>query len=83
MVFENSKKIIYVVVLSAIYLILVSALLIYNKFCGYLGNIGFEFNPYNPCVANRIRVGKQHTFIFHVDDVISSHVNPKVNYKFK
>ena len=73
-VFENGKKVIYVVVLRAIYGMLVSSLLFHNKFCGNLENIGFEFNPYNPCVANRIKVGKQHTVRFHVDGVISSHV---------
>ena len=45
--------------------------------------IGFGFNPYDPCVANMIQVGNQHTLIFHVDDVMYSHVKPKVNYKIK
>ena len=46
-------------------------------------SIGFEFNTYDPNIANRIKVGKQHTVRFHVDDVMSSHGNSKVNYKFK
>ena len=57
-VFENGKKVIYVVVLRAIPIMLLAALLLYKKFCGDLENIGFEINPYNPCVANRISVGK-------------------------
>ena len=61
---------------------LAAALLLYKKFCGDLKNIGFEFNPYNPCVANRIKVGKQHTVKLHVDDVISTNVKSKVDYKF-
>ncbi len=44
--------------------------------------IGFEFNPYDPCVANRQVQGKQHTVRFHVDDLMSSHVNKKVNDEF-
>ena len=82
-VFENRNKVIYVVVLRATYYVLVAALLLCKKFCGGLENIGFESNYYDPCVANRIKVDKQHTVILHVDDVIYSNVNPKVNDKFK
>jgi hypothetical protein len=39
-------------------------------------------NPYDPCVANRIVNGKQHTASWHVDDLKSSHVNNKVNDQF-
>ena len=46
-------------------------------------NIGFEFNHYDPCVTNRINVGKQHTVLFHVDNVMSSHVKHKVDDRFK
>ena len=62
---------------------LMAALLFYNKFCGDLENIVFYFNPYNTCVANRIKVGKQHTVRLHVEKVIYSHVNNKVHDKFK
>ena len=81
--FENVNKVIQVVVLREIYGILVAALLLYKKFCGDSENIVSEFNPYDPCDANRINVGKQHKVIFHVDYVMQSHVNPKVNDKFK
>ena len=83
MVFENGKILIYVAVLRAIYGMIVAFLLFYKKFCGDLENIGFEFNPYYPCVSNRIKVGKQHTVRFHVDEVISSHIKPKVNGNLK
>ena len=83
MVFENGKKVIYVVVLRAISRMLVAALLFYNKFCGDLENIGFEFNPYDPCVANRIKVGNQNTVILHIENIMSSHVNPKVDDRSK
>ena len=83
MVFENGNKFIHVVVLKEIYLMLIAALLFFNKFCGDLENIGFELNPYNPCVSNRIKVCKQNTVIYHFDNVISSHVNPNINDKFK
>ena len=66
-VYENGKEVIYVVVLRSIYGIFVASILFYKKFCGDLENIGFEFNPSDTCVSNRINVGKQHTVIFHVD----------------
>ena len=81
-VYENGKKVIYVVVLRALYGMLISALLWYKKFCSDLEGIGFIFNPYDPCIANRIVKKKQQTIRFHVDDLKSSHVDSKVNDKF-
>ena len=69
--------------LRAIYGMLVAEPLFYSKFCGYLENIGFKFNSFNPYVANKIKFGKQQTVIFHVDIFIFIHVNPKVNDNFK
>ena len=46
-------------------------------------NVGFELNTYDQCVSNRIKVVKQHTVIFHVENVIYSNVNHKINDKFK
>ena len=60
-VYKNGKKVLYVEVLRALYEMLISAMLWYNKFRSDLENIGFEFNPYDPCVANRIVSEKQHT----------------------
>ena len=82
-VFENKRKVLYVVVLRAIYGMLESALLFYKKFRKDLETIGFIFNPYDPCVANRTIEGSQHTIRFHVDDVMSSHMSSKVNDEFK
>ena len=58
-------------------------MLFYQKFRGDLESIGFKFNTYDPCIANRTVVGRQHTVRFHVDDVMSSHLCPKVNDKFR
>ena len=80
-VFENWKKLIYVVLLRAIYGIILADLLFYKKFCGDLENIVFEFNHFDPCVYNRIKVVKQHTARLYMDDLMSSHVIPKVNDK--
>ena len=43
------------VVLRSIYGMLVELLLFYKKCCGDLEKFGFEFNPYDPCVATRIK----------------------------
>ena len=51
---ENNRKVIYVVVLRALYGMLVASLLWYEKFRKDLESIGFKFNVHDPCVANRI-----------------------------
>ena len=37
---------------------------------------GFEANPYDPCVANKMIDGSQFTIVWHVDDLLLSHKNP-------
>ena len=74
---------IYVEVLKAIYGMLQAALLWYKQFRADLEAIGFQFNKYDPCVANKMVEGKQHTVRFHVDDLMSSHIDSKVNDKFQ
>ena len=81
-VIQNGKRVIYTVVLRAIYGMLQSALLWYSQFRGDLESKGFIFNPYDICIANKMVNGKQHTIRFHVDDLLSSHVDPKVNDEF-
>ena len=80
--FEGKSKVLYVHVLKAIYGMLRSAMLFYKKLKKDLESIGFKTNPYDPCVANRMVNGKQHTVTWHVDDLKSSHVDPKVNDRF-
>ena len=81
-VFENGRKVIYVQLLHPLYGMLIAALLWYLQFRRDLEDIGFEFNPYDPCVANRMVRGKQHTVRYHVDDLMSSHVDSRVNDHF-
>jgi len=82
-VFENGKKVLYVQVMKALYGMLVASLLWYKKFKSDLQKDGFRFNPYDPCVANKKVNGKRHTIRFHVDDLMCSHVDPKVNDRFE
>jgi hypothetical protein len=81
-VYEGNSKVLYVVMEKALYGMLQSSLLYYKKFRKDIESIGFKVNPYDPCVANRIVNGKQHTVTWHVDDLKSSHVDPNVNDEF-
>ncbi len=74
-------KVLYVMMLKALDGMLVSSLLYYKKFRKDIKSIGFVINPYDPplcCKPNR----KQHTVTWHVDNLKSSHVDPKVNDEF-
>ena len=68
--------------LKALYGMLIASLLYYKKFRADIATIGFKLNPYDVCVANRNVNDNQHTIVWHIDDVKSSHVDPKVNDTF-
>ena len=40
-----------------------------------LENMGFEINPYDPCVANKMVSGHQMSICSHMDDLKVSHKN--------
>ena len=63
----------YVQVEKALYGMLRAALLFYRKLRADLEDMGFEVNPYDPCVANKIVEGSQCTIVWHVDDLKVSH----------
>jgi hypothetical protein len=44
--------------------------------------MGFEVNPYDPCIVNKIVNGSQMTIRWHVDDLMISHSSGKVISKF-
>ena len=79
---EGGKRVLYLQVLMVLYGMLAAALLWYKKFKEDLENIDFKFNPYDACVANRSVKGGQQTVRFHVDDLMSSHKDVKVNDDF-
>ena len=56
---ENGKKVLYLLVLRAIYVCIESALLWYNIFTTTLEVLGFEVNSYDRCVSNHIIEGTQ------------------------
>jgi len=61
---------------------LMASLLYYKKFKNDIEEIGFVLNPYDPCVANRNVKGRQHTVVWHVEDLKSSHIDKTVNDDF-
>lgn len=81
-VIENGQKVLYVLMLKALYGMLQSSLLYYKKFRKDIEEIGFKVNPYDICVANWNVNGSQHTVTWHVDDLKSSHTDSKVHDEF-
>ncbi len=63
---------------NATYGTMVAGLLYYHKFSNSFKNRGFTVNLYDPCVWNRVIVGKQMMICFHVNDYKISHLSPKV-----
>jgi hypothetical protein len=57
----KGKTILYVQLEKAVYGMMKSALLFYRKLVADLTSLGFEINPYDPCVANKIINHKQMT----------------------
>ncbi len=73
---QNGKQVLYVELKKALYGTLKAALLFWKKLSGQLKEWGFEINPYDWCVANKMMDGKQCTILWHVDDLKISHVDP-------
>ena len=61
---------------------LVSAMLFYCKLSKALLSYGFELNPYDPFVVNKMVNAEQLTICWNVDNLKSSHIDPKVNDEF-
>ena len=78
----KGEPIICVKLNKALYGLLKSALLFYKKMVGELEDMGFEINPYDPCVANITENGSHQTVTWHVDDLKISNVGPMVNTEF-
>ena len=64
----------YVHLNNALHGMLRAALLFYKRLRSDLKGMGFEVNPYDPCVANKMVNGKQMTSCCHVDDLRVSHM---------
>lgn len=75
MVGEPGKEVIYVQLKKALYGTLQAALLFWQDLTSKLVKWGFEINPYDTCVANKMVDGKQCTVLWHVNDIKISHVS--------
>ena len=69
---RKGTKMLYVKLQKALYGLMWASLLFYRKLRKELEVYGFEINPYNPCVANKMTdTGKQLTVVWHVDDLMA------------
>lgn len=76
---ENGKTVIYVELQKALYGTLQAALLFWRELSEFIVNeLGFDLNPNDSCVANKIIEGKQCTVLWWVDDLKISHVDQSV-----
>ena len=70
---KKGEAMLYVRLSKALYGLLQSPLLFYHKLRKELEDYGFEVNPYDPCVANKVVNGSQMTVTWHVDNLKVSH----------
>jgi hypothetical protein len=75
---KKGKPVLYVKLRKAIYDTLQAAMLFWKDLLAKLINWGYEINPYDWCVANKMIDGKQCTVLWHVDDLKISHSDPSV-----
>ena len=75
MILEKGKSVLYLRLQKVLYGMMKSTLLFYRKLVSELSEMGFEINPYNPCVANKTINGTQMTIRWHVDDLMISHLS--------
>ena len=76
--YENGVKVLYMKVIRAIYGCIESALAWYDLFTNTLKSKGFELNPYDKCIANKMYNGKQCTIAWPVDDNVATHEDQEV-----
>ena len=80
--YEKGRAFLRVTLKKALYGCLRLALLFYERLVAEIRGKGFELNPYDPFVANKMIGGKQIIVFWHMDDLKVSHVDPKEVTKF-
>ena len=75
---KKGETVLYIKSLNAIYGITKAALLLYNKFVGYLTSVIFKLDPYGTCVANKIINDKKMIVVWNVDGTKVSHYSKKI-----
>ena len=74
---KKGNKVLYVRLNYGLYGCINNDILFWEKLSKDLKSQGFELNPYDPCVANKIINGKQFIIVWHVDDLKMSHKDSK------
>jgi hypothetical protein len=74
---EQEKTVLYLRLQKALYGLMKSALLFYRKLISEVRGMGFEVNPCDPCIVNKMVNGSQMTIRWHVDDSMISHSSGK------
>jgi Reverse transcriptase (RNA-dependent DNA polymerase) len=75
---EYGKRVIYTKLNKALYGTMQAFLLFWHKFKGFLTDLGYEENPHDSCVVNKMINSKQCTVCWYVDDVKASHIEESV-----
>ena len=76
---KKGENVIIVQCMNAIYGTMVASLIYYKKFVKTLKRTGFQLNPYDTCVANRLANYEQQTICFHVNDCKIRHQDRELN----
>ena len=72
---ERGKRVLFTRMHKALYGHMKSGRLFWMDISGRLKDLGFESNPDDLCVLNKVANGKQMTVVLHVDDLKISHVD--------
>jgi hypothetical protein len=78
LMYENGHAVIYVKLAKALYGTLQAAMLFWKDLSGFLEAEGYELNPYDNCMANKMINGTQCTVLWHIDDLKISHIDQQV-----
>jgi Reverse transcriptase (RNA-dependent DNA polymerase) len=77
--YENGKRVLYTKLNKALYGTVQASRLFWERLSSFLiDKNGFERNPYDFCVVNKVVNGKQLTIVWYVDDLKISHVDSTV-----
>jgi hypothetical protein len=79
---KKDKNVLYLRLQKALYCMMKSALLFYQKLISELRSMVFIINPYDPCVANKTANGNQLKLQWYMDDLMISHVDMMAINKF-
>ena len=76
-IYEKLSPILYVILKKALYVCLRLPLLFNEWIVVDMRHKGFDINPCNPCVANKMVGGKKMVVYWHVENLKVSHLYPK------